>query len=228
MGLTSLQLLGEPNSVTTTDALERLRCTSALLSCTPTISARLLQGDRVVVEVMRQPHPIRDHAVLPTCWFRAFLAEAVRNGPPAEGPDRYRFERLLASRIELGVRDGTVLLPANVLRVEASSWLHLLAVGAPAELVRPIAVAAADEAGVPATLGAGDFPLELHADRDLDVTVLALGSTRIDSESEVAAEVLRSVAMRVAIERLERDLAAIADHPAGGADDRTGAHRPER
>jgi hypothetical protein len=194
------------------DALDRMRCTAALLSCTPTISARLVYDDVIVLEAMRPPHPVRDHAVVPPCWFRALVADGMANGLPAGSVERVRFERLLACGIDLGVRDGTTLLSANVLRVDAGpSWLHLHAVAAPCEVVEPIAVAVAEELGD----GDEDPPLELHAAHDLDVTVLAQASAKEGVASEAAADLLRTISMRLAVERLERHLASIAAHPSG-------------
>lgn len=194
------------------DALARLRCTAALLGCTPTISARLLHGERVVLEVMRPPHPVRDHTVMPTCWFRALVADATGNGPPAGDVDRERFDHLLDCRIELGVRHGTTLLPANVLRVEAGeSWMHLLALASPLEPVRAAAVVAAQE---DADEDAGTL-LELHVDADLEVTVVGLASARTADASSAAADLLRTIGMRLAVDRLEQELASITDHPAG-------------
>jgi len=195
------------------DALARLRSTAALLACTPTLSARLRWHDRTVLEVLRPPHPERDHAVLPPCWFRSFLADVLRNGVPAELAERERIERILACAIDLGVRDGTVVLPGDVVRFEVGgTWMHLLAVTSPVDEVRPHARAGAtgeveDPTDPFAVLG-------LHAAHDLDVTVLSLGTLPRLEDSGEAAAVLRDVAMRVAVDRLERELAAVADHPA--------------
>jgi hypothetical protein len=195
------------------DALARLRCSAALLACTPTVSARLVDGGRVLLEVMRPPHPVRDHAVVPTCWFRALIADAVEAGPPAGDVDRDRFNSLLACCVELGVRGGTTLLPANVLRVEAErSWMHLLALAAPLDAVRTVAVNAAQEDPDEAR---GTL-LELHVDRELGVTVIGLASGRDDKTSSAAAELLRTIGMRLAVQRLEYELQCIADHPANG------------
>jgi len=196
-----------------TDALARLRCTAALLACTPTLSARLRWRDRTVLEVLRPPHPERDHAVLPPCWFRSFLAGALRDGVPTELVEQERIDRILACAVDLGVRDGTEVLPGDVVRFAiGGTWMHLLAVSSPVEDVRPHARAGAT--------GGEEDPLDpfavlgLHAARDLDVTVLSLGTHPRLEDSGEAAEVLRDVAMRVAVARLERSLASAADHPA--------------
>lgn len=197
------------------DALARLRCTAALLACTPTLSARLRWQGRTVLEVLRPPHPERDHAVLPPCWFRSFLGDALRNGVPAELVERERIERILACDVELGVRDGTDVLPGDVVRFEVGgTWMHLLAVSSPADEVRPLAQAGAT--GDPGDPLDPFAVLGLHAAHDLDVTVLSLGTLQRIEESGEAADVLRDVAMRVAVARLERQLAAVADHPASG------------
>lgn len=187
------------------DALARLRCTAALLTCTPTLSARLRWQDRTVLEVMRPPHPERDHAVLPPCWFRSFLGDAMRNGVPSELVEADRIERVLACAVDLGVRDGAEVLPGDVVRFPVGgTWMHLLAVSSPVDDVRPLARAGAT--------GASGDPLDpfavlgLHAAHDLEVTVLSLGTHQRIEDSGEAAEVLRDVAMRVAIERLERQL----------------------
>lgn len=200
------------------DALARLRCTAALLACTPTLSARLRWDDRVVLEILRPPHPERDHAVLPPCWFRAFLADAMRNGMPGELLERERIERILACAVDLGTRQGAEVLPGDVARFPVGgTWMHLLAVSSPVEDVRPIVRAAAER-------GAGDpdDPMQvlgLHVAADLEVTVLSLGTHQRIEDSGDAAEVLRAVAMQVAIQRFERQLAAVADHPAAGRED---------
>lgn len=197
------------------DALARLRCTAALLACTPHLSARLRWHDQTVLEILRPPHPERDHAVLPPCWFRAFLADALANGVPDELVQRERMERLLACSVDLGTRDAATVLPGDVVRFPVGgTWMHLLAVSSPADEVRPIVRAGAEQ-GTEDT----DDPFEvlgLHAAADLDVTVLSLGTHPRLEDSGDAAEVLRDVAMRVAVGRLERQLAAVADHPAGG------------
>jgi len=194
------------------DALARLRCTAALLACTPTLSARLRWHHRTVLEVLRPPHPERDHAVLPPCWFRSFLADVLREGVPAELVERERIERILACAVDLGTRDGTVVLPGDVVRFEVGgAWMHLLAVSSPVDDVRPFA-----RDGATGGAEAPDDPfavLGLHAAHDLEVTVLSLGTHQRLEDSGEAAEVLRDVAMRVAIGRLERELAASADHP---------------
>lgn len=206
--------------MTDIDATARMRCTAALLSCTSTVSARLVHDDHVALEVMRPPHPSGDHAVVPPCWFRAMLA----NGSPTGPVERSRFERLTACRIELGVRAGTTLLPGNVLRVDAgSSWMHLHAVPSGIETVAPIVAAASDQ-----DLTDTAPLLELHAVHDLDVTIVGLASARSDAASEIAADDLRTVSMRVTIDRLERGLHAIADHPAGGLDDAPVLRHPDR
>lgn len=205
--------------MTDIDPTTRMRCTAALLSCTPTVSARLVHDDRVVLEVLRPPHPVRDHAVVPPCWFRAMVA----NGLPAGTVERTRFERLTTCRIELGVRGSTALLPGNVLRVDAGpSWMHLHAVPSGMESVQPVAASASDQ----------DFPelaplLELHAVPDLDVTIVGLASMRSGTASEIAADALRTVSMRIAIDRLERELHAMADHPARGLGDVPVLRHPE-
>lgn len=195
------------------DALARLRCTAALLACTPTLSARLRWHDRTVLEVMRPPHPERDHAVLPPCWFRAFLADVLRHGVPAELVERDRIERILACAVDLGVRDGTTVMAGDVVRLEVGgTWMHLIAVSSALEDVRPVV-----GTGVDVGLGVVDDPMRslgLHAAHDLAVTVLSLGTHQRLVDSGAAAEVLRDVAVRVAVERLERELAAVADHPA--------------
>ncbi|HEU5083894.1 MAG TPA: hypothetical protein VFU14_11185 [Acidimicrobiales bacterium] len=192
------------------DDLAHLRCAAALLGCTHTVSARFVHGDRVVLEVRRPPLPPRDHAVLPPCWFRALVADAVGNGAPDDADDRRRLARLAACRIDMGVRDGTSVLAGGVVRLHCGpAWLHLLAVAAPIERVRLLAYAAVDEAdGVQP--GA---PFELHPAGDLDVTVVALASPRAIATSEAAADVLRTIGMRVAVDRLERELPPVA-HPA--------------
>jgi hypothetical protein len=200
-------LAGSPDP----DALARLRCTAALLACTPTLSARLRWHERTVLEVLRPPHPVRDHAVLPPCWFRSFLSDAMRNGVPHELVEQQRFERILACAIDLGTRDGTVVLPGDVVRLEVGdAWMHLLAVSAGVDDVRPVVVDAA------AALG-DDGPgaaIGLHAARDLEVTVLSLGTHQQLEDSGEAAQALRDLAMAVAIERLGQVLDAAADHPA--------------
>jgi hypothetical protein len=194
------------------DALDRFRCTAALLSYTPTISARLVNDDRVLLEVMRPPHPVRDHAVIPTCWFRAMVADVTRNGPPVGERGREPFERLLGCRVELGVRHGTTLLPANVLRVEAGgSWMHLLALASPLDAVRTAAVTVAQEGQPDEHAGTG---LDLHIDPDLETTVVGLASELTAERSGEAAELLRTIGMRLAIDRLEIELASVAAHPA--------------
>lgn len=200
------------------DALARLRCTAALLACTPLLSARLRWHDRTVLEILRPPHAERNHAVLPPCWFRAFLADALRHGVPEELVERERIQRLLGCAVDLGTRDGASILPGDVVRFPVGgTWMHLIAVSAPAEVVRPIVRAAAE----PGTADHDD-PLQvlgLHAAEDLRVTVLSLGTHQRLEDSGDAAEVLRDVAMRVAISRFEQQLAAVADHPAAGRDD---------
>jgi hypothetical protein len=201
--------------VTEIDAIAHMRCAAALLSCTSTISARLVRDDVVVLEAMPPPHPVRDHAVVPPCWFRALVADRLASGLPTGSADRLRFERLLACRIELGVRGGTILLPGNVLRVDAgSSWMHLHAIAAPAEAVKAVAVALREEDGA-----SDDSSLELHVAHDLDVTIVGQASARSDDAAERSADLLRTVSMRVAVDRLERELQAIADHPARASDD---------
>jgi hypothetical protein len=191
------------------DALARLRCTAALLACTPALSARLRWADRTVLEIVRPPHPERDHVVLPPCWFRAFLADALRHGVPDELVQRERMERLLACAVDLGTRDGAAVLPGDVVRVPVGhTWMHLLAVSSPVEEVRPIVRSAREPVaeGLPAP--------GLHAATDLDATVLSLGSADDGPASERAAEALRHLAMLVAIHRLERGSDAASDHPA--------------
>lgn len=191
--------------------LDHLRCTAALLGCTGTVSARFVHDERVVLEVRRPPLPSREHAVLPPCWFRALVADAVEHGEPDDPEDRRRLGRLAACRIELGVRDGTSVLPGGVVRLHCGpAWLHLLAVAAPIEQVRLVAYAAVDEAE---DVGP-DAPFELHAADDLGVTVVALASPRAIAASEAAAEVLRTIGVRVAVDRLERELPPVAPHPA--------------
>lgn len=171
-----------------------------------------------MLEVLRPPHAERAHPVLPPCWFRSFLADALRNGVPAELVERQRMDRILGCAVDLGTRDGTVVLPGDVVRFEVgATWMHLLAVSSPVEGVRPFArpgATGADE-------GASDpvSELGLHAAHDLDVTVLSLGTHQRVADSGEAAEVLHDVAMRVAIDRLERELGASADHPARRRDD---------
>ena len=191
--------------------LSHLRCTAALLGCTATVSARFVHDTCDVLEVRRPPLPIRDHAVLPPCWFRGVVADAVRNGPPHDPGDRRRLERLATCRIEMGVRDGTSVLAGGVLRLHCGpAWLHLLAVAAPIEQLRLLAYAAVDEADDIAP----DAPFELHAAGDLDVTVVALASPRAIAASEAAADVLRTIGIRVAVDRLERELPPAAPHRA--------------
>lgn len=193
------------------DAFARMRCTAALLSRTPALSARLVHDDVIIVEVMRPPFPPREHAVLPPCWFRGLLAEVVGGGVEAGSATHERMLRLALCRTDLGTRDGAVLLPAEVVRIDVGrSWQHLHAIAAPIADVEPVAratVTAAADAGGPSD------PLELHAVDDLGVTVLGHVSARTPAASEAAADLLRTVAIRVAIQRLERDLASRADHP---------------
>ncbi len=194
--------------------LDHLRCTAAILGCTSTVSARFVHEGRVVLEVRRPPLPPRDHAVLPPCWFRALVADALTNGVPEDADDRRRLARLGACRIEMGVREGTSVLGAGVLRLHCGpAWLHLLAVAAPIEDVRLLAYAAVDEAdGVEP-----DAPFEMHAADDLGVTVVALASPRAVAASEAAVEALQTIGMRVAVDRLERELPPVAPYPADGA-----------
>lgn len=192
--------------------LDHLRCTAALLGCTATASARFVHDGRVVLEVRRPPLPPRAHVVLPPCWFRALLADALRNGAPEDPDDRRRLARLGTCRIEMGVRAGTSVLAGGVLRLHCGpAWLHLLAVAAPIEHVRLLAYAAVDEAdGVEP-----DAPFELHAADDLGVTVVALASSRAVAASEAAVDALQTIGMRVAVDRLERELPPVP-HPADG------------
>jgi hypothetical protein len=196
--------------VTVNDALARMRCTAALLGCSTDLSARLVHDDVIIVEVMRPPFPVREHAVLPPCWFRCLVADGLRE-PAAGTVTRERIDRLVACRIDLGFRNGATLRPGEVVRVDAGgSWMHLHAVAAPVVDVEPVVSEAVDELWS----GADDIPLELHAAHDLDVTVLGQATDATPAASDAAADLLRTIAMRVAIRRLERDLACIAEHPA--------------
>lgn len=196
-----------------------MRCTAALLACTPALSARLVHEDVIIVEIMRPPFPQREHAVLPPCWFRGLVAEAIEGDAAVGSPMHDRMTRLALCRTDLGTRDGAVLLPAEVVRIEGgTSWMHLHAVAAPVADVDRIARAAAEELGE----GVDDLPLELHAAHDLRATVLAQAAPRSAAASDAAADLLRTIAVRVAIERLERELTCRADHPAH----RTTAPRP--
>lgn len=191
------------------DTFARMRCTAALLSRTPALSARLVHDDVIIVEVMRPPFPPREHAVLPPCWFRGLLAEVVGGGAEAGSATHERMVRLALCRTDLGTRGGAVLLPAEVVRTDdGRSWQHLHAVAAPLADVEPVV-----RATVAADPGGPSAPLELHAVDDLGVTVLGHASARTPAASEAAADLLRTVAIRVAIQRLERDLASRADHP---------------
>lgn len=197
--------------MTTRDTFARMRCTAALLACAPALSARLVHDDVIIVEVMRPPFPRREHAVLPPCWFRGLVAEVIQGDLPAGSVTHERMARLALCRTDLVIRDGAALLPGEVVRLHAGrSWMHLHAVAAPLADVEPLARQVAEEQGV-----AGDeLPLELHAAHDLDATVLGQASAATSVASEAAADLLRTVAMRLAIQRLERELAAAADHPA--------------
>lgn len=202
--------------MTNPHAFERMRCTAVLLSCTPTISARLVRDGVVVLEVMRPPHPVSEHTIVPPCWFRAFLADWLANGMPAGDVEQRRAAQLMTCGIELGVRGGTRLLGGNVLRADAGdSWMHLHAVATPVETVELARRATGQEHD-----GVEDEPpIDVHAAHDLEVTVLGLVSARSEVASERAADRLRSLSMRVAIERLERELHAMTDHPARRAHD---------
>lgn len=185
--------------------LDRLRCLAALLSATPTVSARLRRADRTVLEIRRPPHPCRAHAVVPPCWFRAHLAATgTARRPVREGL------RLLAScSVDIGVTHGTTALPAHVVRTaDRSGWSHLLAVASPVDTVRDIAEHQSADDIDPDTV------LRLHAVPDLGATVLAIDTRHNAVESEQAADTLRSIGMALAIHRFERDLAARASHPA--------------
>lgn len=199
------------------DAFARLRCTAALLACTPSLSARLRWHDRTVLEIVRPPHPERGHVVLPPCWFRAFVSDALHHGVPEELVERERIERLLGCTVDLGTRAGASVLPGDVVRFPVGgTWMHLIAVSSPAEVVRPVVRAVAESGADP------DDPLQvlgIHVATDLGVTVLSLGTHQRLEDSGEAAEVLRDVAMRVAISRFEQQLAAVADHPAAGRED---------
>jgi hypothetical protein len=196
--------------VTTLDALGRMRCAAALLACTPDLSARLVYDDVIIVEVMRPPFPMREHAVLPPCWFRGLVADGVQD-PAAGTATQERMERLVACRIDLGIRNGAAVLPGEVVRLDAGeTWRHLLAVAAPIDEVEPVAHELAAELGDVAD----DIALELHALDDVRVTVLAQVTARSEAASDAGSDRLRTVAMRVAIARLERELACTADHPA--------------
>lgn len=197
--------------MTTIDALARMRCTAALLASSPALSARLVHEDVIIVEVMRPPFPVREHAVLPPCWFRGLVAEGMNDDLARGTVTRERIERLVACRIDLGTRDGATLLPGEVVRIDAgATWLHLHAVAEGAEVVVPLAHEMAAEMGD----DADETPLELHGADDLRVTVLAQAGPKDVGAADAAAELLRTVAMRVAIDRLERELATVADHPA--------------
>lgn len=209
-----------------TDTTARVRCTAALLSTTPTISARLVHHDLIVLEVMRPPHPVRDHTVVPPCWFRAFVADGLAHGPPTDTLARSRFERLAACRIELGVRGGTVLLPGNVLRVDTGdAWMHLHAVPSPLGIVEPVVAAGIGGEGSSRN---GEAPIELQAAADLGVTVVRRASDRSDVASARVTELLQTISMRVAVDRLERQLRAMSEHPARGRDDAPVLRRRDR
>lgn len=197
--------------MTPIDVLARMRCTAALLACSPALSARLVHDDVVIVEVMRPPFPVREHAVLPPCWFRGLVADGVRGDLVAGSITQERMERLVACRIDLGTRDGATLLPGEVVRIDTgTTWLHLHAAPEPVDLVEPVV------RDLSAELEGQDdgSALVLHPASDLDVTVLALTTSPDDVASDAAAELLHTVAMRLAIARLERELATVADHPA--------------
>lgn len=183
--------------------LDRLRCLAALLSATPTVSARLRRADRTVLEIRRPPHPCRAHAVVPPCWFRAHLAATARR-PVPEG-----LQLLASCGVDIGVTNGTTALPAHVVRTaDQSGWSHLLAVASPVDTVRDVAEhQSADDID-------SDTVLRLHAVPDLNATVLAIDTRHNAVQSERAADTLRSIGMALAIHRFEQDLTARASHPA--------------
>lgn len=191
-----------PTGRPSADELAPLRGAAALLSCVPSASARLRHFGRTVLEVRRPPHPTVDHAVLPPCWFRGLVADALAGDLGAD--DTERVVGLARCRIDIGVRDGTSVLSGGVVPTYGgTAWLHLLPVAAPHRLVAPVAEAAFERSDIS----------HVHADDDLDATVLALASDRSAAGSEASADVLRTIAVRVAVERLERDLAARDAHP---------------
>ena len=149
--------------------------------------------------------------MLPPCWFRGLLAEVIGGGVEPGSATHERMVRLALCRTDLGTRDGAVLLPGEVVRIEDGITLtHLHAVAAPLADVEAIARAVGDTEPDDGLAS----PLEVLPVEDLGVTVLRQASPHTPAASDAAADRLRTVAIRVAIERLERELAARVEHPA--------------
>lgn len=190
----------------TDQAIARLRVAAALLASTPHLSVRLRDSDRTIVEAMRPPFPDRDHAIIPACGFRQAVARA--HGLRRAG-HHVAMAGIGAQRdpaIDLGSTSAAAVLSDGIVRVAGEArTAHFLAVCHHAEAVARIVDEIVVEAG---------WTVRLHADRELETTVVAVVSeaSPVDvAESVAVVDMLRAVSARAAVAELEAVLNARVD-----------------
>ena len=189
-------------------ALSGLRCTAATLVAVPAVRARIRHGDRVVLEVRRQPAETDgSHPVLPPCAFHRSVAAAHRLRRAGE---QLAFRGLppgAEPAIEWGVGPGDLARNGAIVRVTSDgAWLHVAAVAVPVAACRPAVLG--DDGGPPG--------LGFHADDEVEVTLLHLTTpTGHHVASAEVIDALQAALARVAVAELLARIAVEApDTPA--------------
>lgn len=189
----------------TTASLDALRRSVALAHAVPGVATTIEIDGGPTVEARRPPlpEPTETRISVPVCWLRSAVASelATREADPT------RIGSLDAD-IAVELHPTRTALPFSVVRFACSGrWVHATSIIGSSDDVRAAAVDVAEGTDHP-----GLDELSVHYAPDLGVAVLTIAVEPTEDASDLAANVLRTIDLRVGVAGVER---ALATDPAG-------------
>lgn len=197
------------------DALSQLRRAVTIGHAVPGVSVRVraASGRELIAGRAPLPSTSEDRATVPICWLRAAVAAEWndRSATPAaaasDGAPRTPVPTTSSRSVQL-TPDPEVTLDVHPSRSELSfgvlrflqddEWMHVLAVSGDG----PTVMAAAEVVAADPTFVGVCREVTVFVAEDLGVCLLVQSCPPSEVESETTALVLRTVALRVAIDQL--------------------------
>ncbi|MDE0802221.1 MAG: hypothetical protein OSA99_02750 [Acidimicrobiales bacterium] len=176
--------------------LADLRTAAAISLLVPDIGVSVRVGDHLVVEAARPPFEVSTHPVLPVCSFHRSVVRAHQLRTQGTRVEMVGLDGGLEPDIGLRCSPAVKQIPGGVVRHAGSTWLHLLALALPIDVVETAASSVFAETG-------SELDVHLHADRSLDVTIVVTDTPLRDKgAARGAVGLIEAIAARATVASL--------------------------